>query len=304
MCVIKKGEKMSEVGAIDAIMTPIYQINVQRSKVNPFAPVDEMADSDSSKVKENPFTSPDEVIQAFNLYDPKNRLKILSLFSTSQQLEIIPLMEKESMVLGMKLYDKDKILNMLFDTSQQDISQVLQGSLPLEKAFQLIPEEFLNNFIMSKDLQKEDFIGGFQNMGTQELMKILETITGMPQKNRPHDELLNTLSGLPIEFLQPSLLASKPEMKATLIAKMTESNNELFNLFPKAQLLMPLDKIGKEKTLKGFNNLEKEMLTDMLKQLPEELLPLLLTLIEPQKLASSLIEKYQSVIIKALSGDT
>jgi hypothetical protein len=302
MCVVKKGVEMSEIGAIDSISTPIYQLNTQRAAFNPFAPVEEMSDVESAKVKENPFNTATQVIEAFNLYDPKNRLLILSLFSRDQQQDVISLLGKESMVLGMKLYDEDKILNLLFDTSQQDISKVLMGSMPMEKIFELIPEELLNNFILSKDLEKPDFMAAFEQFSPQELGKLLETIMGVPQKNRPLDEMLNVLSGLPLEFLQPSLLATKPEQKTLLIANMMKSNNELFDLFPKAQLLIPLDKVGKEKTLNGFGNLEEGMLSGMLKQLPDELLPLLLTLIEPEKLAKALIEKYQDVIIKALSG--
>ena len=293
---------MSEIGAIDSLMTPIYQLNTQRAAVNPFAPVDQMADAQSTKVKENPFNTAAQLIEAFDLYDPKNRLKILSLFTQEQQQQVLPLLGKDAMVLGMKLYDKEKLLNLLFGTSQQDISKVLMGSMPMEKIFELIPEEFLNNFILSKDLQKEDFMAAFQQFSPQELSKLLETITGTPQKNSSFGEMFKVLSELPLEFLQPSLLATKPEQKVSLISNMMKSNQELFKLFPKSQLLMPLDQIGKEKTLKGFNNLEPSMLGCMLQQLPPELMPLLLTLISPDKLANVLIEKFQDVIIKALSG--
>jgi len=304
ICVGRKGERMSEIGAIDSITTPIYQLNTQRAAVNPFASVDKMADTQSTKVKENPFKTAEQLVEAFNLYDPKNRLKILSLFSNEQQQEVVALLGKDSMVLGMKLYDEEKILNLLFGTSQQDISKVLMGTMPMEKIFQLIPEEFLNNFILSKDLQKPDFMNAFAQFSTLELSKLLETITGMSQKNRPSDELLQALAGFPLEYLQPSLLAIKPEQKTALIANMMRDNKELFNLFPKAQLLMPLDKVGKEEMLKGFGNLQKSKLSAMLQKMPEQLMPMLLTLIPPDQLAKALIEKYQDVILKALSGKT
>ena len=298
----RKGEKMSEIGAIDSLTTPIFQLNTQRAGFNPFASVGEMSDVKLTKVKENPFKTTEQLIEAFNLYDPKNRFTILNLFSREQQQEVIALLGKDAMVLGMKLYDEDKILNLLFGTSQEDISKVLMGSMPMEKIFELIPEEFLNKFILSEDLEKQDFMAGFVQFSQDELCKLLETITGMPQKNRPFEEMINALGLLPLEFLQPSLLGVKPEQKIALIANMMKENQELFKLFPKAQLLMPLDKVGKENTLKGFKNLKKEMLGNMLKQLPDEMLPLLLTLIDPERLARVLIEKYRDDIIKALSG--
>jgi len=294
---------MAEISPIDSISTPVYQLNTKRTGVNPFAPVDKMADNAAAtKVQENPFHQTEELIEAFDLYDPKNRYKILNLFSRDQQQEVLGLLGDDSLVLGMKLYDEEKILNLLFDTSQQDISKVLMGALPMEKIFEMIPEEFFNKFIVSDELEKDNFMQAFQLFSQEDLSKLMESMTGIPQKNISKDVMLNTLSSIPLEKLQPSLLTITPKQKIKLVSNMMKTNQELFNLFPKAQLLMPLDKIGKEQTLQGFGNLDPEVTGGMLKQLPDELLPLLLTLIPTEKLANALINKYQDVILAALEN--
>lgn len=293
-----------EIGAIDSLTPPIYQINIQRSGINPFAPVDDAANATTKetdeKAKTNYFTSSGQLIEAFSLNDPQQRQFLISFIPVEEQKKIISFLSPESMVLGMKLYDENKIMNLLFETSQQDISKVLRGTMPLQQIFEMIPEEFLNRFIISEDLQKEDFTEGFKLLSQEQLAKILGAVIGTPQNNKTFDELLNIAGGIPFEALQPSLLAVKPEQKTALIAAMTKNNEELFNLFSKSQLLTPLDNIGKEETLKGFGNLDPNIVGGMLTQLPDELLPLLLTLIDTETLAKIVLEKYPQAINKAL----
>lgn len=295
---------MLEIGAIDFLTPPIYQIDTQRSGINPFAPVDDVATANTKetdeKAKTNNFTNANQLIEAFNLYDPESKQKLLSFIPAEEQKKLINLLNPQAMVLGMKLYDEEKILNLLFETSQKDISKVLKGTLPLQEIFQMIPEDTLNKFILSEDLQKGDFMEGFKLLSQGQLSKILGTIIGLPQDNKTIPEMLNTLKSLPIELLQPSLLATKTGQKINLISAMVTSNDELFKLFPKSQLLIPLDNIGKEDTLKGFDNLEPETIGGMLKQLPDELLPLLLTLVSTELLARIVLEKYPEAINKAV----
>jgi Mg/Co/Ni transporter MgtE len=295
---------MSEVGAIDAFsgLGSIFQLNTKRTSINPFASVDEMSDVSKTDAQESPFSNSEELIDAFNLYDPKNRIKILSLFSSSQKQEVTGLLGKEGLQMAMKLYDKEKLMNLLFGTSQQDISKVLMNVMPLEKAFQMIPEKALTKFIMSKELEKNNFIEAFANYSVADLAKLLGTLTGVPQRNKEKGAMIATLSKIPLDSLKPMLASTKQEQKVTLVSKMTGTNNDLFDLFPKSELLTPLDNVGKEETLKGFSGLDEDVMLGMVSGLPEEFMPLLLSMIPTEKLANALIEKYPDIIQKALAG--
>ncbi len=297
---------MLEIGSIDSSITPVYQLDTQRSGINPFAPVDNTVAENIQKTEEiaklNNISSASELVATFSLTEPSNKLKVLSMLNYSQQLAIIDLLAPEAKVLGMKLYSKEKILNLLFDTSKKDISKVLKGAMPQEKIFQLIPEEFLNRFIMSDKLEKNDFKKAFEKYSPEQLIKFMENLTSIPMKGKSKPELLKMLEKVPLKVLQPNLLAIKPEQKALLIAKMTEENNDLFDIFSKGQLLMPLDKIDKEETINGFKNLDTNLVGDMLTQLPDELMPLLLTMVNSEALANTLLNKYPEVITQAFSN--
>ena len=308
----KKGGQMLEIDIIDSSITPIYQIDTQRSKVNPFAPVDNVVEKTSQKTEENAkvnnVKTASELIELFSLSEPSNKIKVLSKLNYSQQLAIIDLLNPESKVLGMKLYSKEKILNMLFETSQEQISNVLVGALPMKKIFEFIPEEFLNRFFLSDQLEKKNFTKAFEQYSQEELIKFMENLTGIPMKGKDKAEMLQMLERVPLEVLQPNLLAIKPEQKILLISKMMEANKpeegekNLFTIFSKGQLMMPLDKIDKEQILKGFNNLNTNLVGNMLSQLPNELMPLLLSMVDTEALSNMLINQFSNVITEAF-GD-
>ena len=297
---------MLEINPLDSSITPIYQIDTQRSSVNPFAPADEAAaettQQTEDKAKTNNIASATEFVNTFSLSEPSNKLRVLSMLNYTQQKDIVDLLDPEAKVLGMKLYDKEKILNLLFETSQQDISKVLMGAMPMEKIFEMIPEDFLNRFIMSDQLDKTNFMQAFEKFNPDQLRKFIENLTGLPQQNKAVPDMLRALSKIPFELLQPSLLTIKPEQKALMISKMMESNNELFQLFPKAQLLIPLAKSDKEEMLAGFGNLDTQLVGNMLLQLPQEMLPLVLTMINSEALSGTLLNKYPDVITAAFSN--
>lgn len=294
---------MLEIGSIDSSITPIYQIDTQRSGINPFAPVEtavaETVQKTEENAKVNNITSASELIKIFSLTEPSNKLKVLSNLNYSQQLALIDLLNPEAKVLGMKLYSKDKILNMLFETSKKDISKVLMGAMPMKKIFQLIPEEFLNRFILSDKLDKDNFRKAFQKFSPEQLTKFMENLIGIPMKGKSKPDMLKMLEKVPLKVLQPNLLTIKPEQKVLLISKMMEADNDLFDVFSKGQLLMPLDKIDKEQALTGFNNLDTNLVGNMLTQLPDELMPLLLTMVDSDALANTLLNKYPDIITAA-----
>lgn len=303
----KKGGQMLEIGLIDSSIIPVYQLDTQRSSVNPFAPVENAVEETSQKTEENAkvnnIKSASELVEAFNLSEPSNKLKVLSKLNYSQQLAMIDLLAPAAKVLGMKLYSKEKILNMLFDTSKKDISKVLMGSMPMQKIFQSIPEEFLNRFIMSDKLDKNNFKKAFEKYSPEQLIKFMENLTSIPMKGKSKPELLKMLDKVPLKVLQPNLLAIKPEQKVLLISKMMEADQDknLFEIFSKGQLMMPFDKIDKEETLEGFKNLDTEMVGNMLSQLPDELMPLLLTMIDGEAMVNTLLNKFPEVITSAFS---
>lgn len=291
-----------EIGTIDSI-NPFLPLDGENLGINPFAPAEEENTQDTTATAPT-FSKPEELIEAFNLNDAQNRLILIGLMDKVQQTDALNLLTPEALALGMQFYEQDKILDLLYSTDQQAIFQVFSGIMPLAKMIEMIDEDVLNNFLLSDKLEKDMFVKAFNEMEDKDLTKIMESLTGTPQANTDPQLIRATLSSIPEENIQPIMLTILPEQKGSLIAQLVGQNEELTELFPKNKLMMPLEELGKEKTLKGIENLEPQVLTNMIEELPEELMPLLLVLIEPEELATKVLQKYDSVLQKVmLSGN-
>ena len=287
-----------EIGAVDSF-NPFMPLDGKNLGINPFAPSEENQDT-------NPvlptFSKPEELIEAFKLDDPQNRLSLIGFLDKAQQKEALQMLTPEALVLGMQFYEQDKILDLLYNTDQSAIFQVFEGIMPLEKMIAMIDEDVLNNFLLSDKLDKEMFVKAFNKMEDKDLVKIMESLTGSPQENTDPKLILASLCAIPEENIKPIMLTILPEQKGSLIAQLLDENNELSELFPKNKLMLPLEEMGKEKTLKGIENLDTEVVSKMIEELPEELMPLLLVLVEPEQLATEMLKKYDNVLTKAMSA--
>ena len=287
-----------EIGAVDSF-NPFMPLDGKNLGINPFAPAEENQDT-------NPvlptFSKPEELIEAFKLDDPQNRLSLIGFLDKAQQKEALQMLTPEALVLGMQFYEQDKILDLLYNTDQSAIFQVFEGIMPLEKMIAMIDEDVLNNFLLSDKLDKEMFVKAFNKMEDKDLVKIMESLTGSPQENTDPKLILESLCAIPEENIKPIMLTILPEQKGSLIAQLLDENNELSELFPKNKLMLPLEEMGKEKTLKGIENLDTEVVSKMIEELPEELMPLLLVLVEPEQLATEMLKKYDNVLTKAMSA--
>lgn len=287
-----------EIGAVDSF-NPFMPLDGKNLGINPFAPAEENQDTNSVLPT---FSKPEELIEAFKLDDPQNRLSLIGFLDKAQQKEALQMLTPEALVLGMQFYEQDKILDLLYNTDQSAIFQVFEGIMPLEKMIAMIDEDVLNNFLLSDKLDKEMFVKAFNKMEDKDLVKIMESLTGSPQENTDPKLILASLCAIPEENIKPIMLTILPEQKGSLIAQLLDENNELSELFPKNKLMLPLEEMGKEKTLKGIENLDTEVVSKMIEELPEELMPLLLVLVEPEQLATEMLKKYDNVLTKAMSA--
>ena len=223
-----------EIGAVDSF-NPFMPLDGKNLGINPFAPAEENQDT-------NPvlptFSKPEELIEAFKLDDPQNRLSLIGFLDKAQQKEALQMLTPEALVLGMQFYEQDKILDLLYNTDQSAIFQVFEGIMPLEKMIAMIDEDVLNNFLLSDKLDKEMFVKAFNKMEDKDLVKIMESLTGSPQENTDPKLILASLCAIPEENIKPIMLTILPEQKGSLIAQLLDENNELSELFPKNKLML------------------------------------------------------------------
>ena len=71
------------------------------------------------------YNSPSKLIKIFKLTDVENKFVILHNMDDKTRLQVLPLLEKEDLVMGMYFFTKDKLLSMLMEVDIEELVNVI-----------------------------------------------------------------------------------------------------------------------------------------------------------------------------------
>ena len=100
------------------------------------------------------YNSPEKLIKIFRLTDVENKFVLLHSMDDQTRAEVLPLLDKEDLVMGLYFFNQDKLLEMLMQVDTEELVNVVLDAFPPEQVIMMIPEEDLAKFFLSKDLEK------------------------------------------------------------------------------------------------------------------------------------------------------
>lgn len=104
------------------------------------------------------FTNVEKLVKIFKLSDPNNKLEILSEMTAQQLYLFLPVMEETDLSEGLKYFTQDKLLAMLEKIPPEQIVNTVFEMFSKEEVIQYLPEEQLNKFLTSTDIEKIKFL--------------------------------------------------------------------------------------------------------------------------------------------------
>ena len=125
------------------------------------------------------FSSSDKLIKIFKLTNVENKFVLLQSMDTLTREKVLPLLEKDDLVMGLYFFKQDKLLEMLKEVKIEELINVVLDAFPFEQIITLIPEENLAEFFQSNKLDKYVIANEFKNMPHEVMSQFLEGITGM-----------------------------------------------------------------------------------------------------------------------------
>ena len=115
--------------------------------------------------------------------------------------------------------------------------------------------------------------------------------------NMNKDQVLKFLDNLEPDKFKTALKCFQIEEKSKLIMFLTQEDPKLLAEFSKPALTDPLKRLDKSKIVQNMNLLEPEDLIKMVEQLPDELLSVVVTQIDPMVFAEILTKNFQDVLL-------
>lgn len=247
--------------------------------------------------------NPSFVINLFDLADNNNKFLILREMNSQQLQEFLPKMEQNDLLQGLYYFSKDKLMKLLEELPSEQLVNVVFQMFSKEKIVEYMPDEQLNKFLTSHEIDKNKILKHMQSIPPEYVAQVLEQITGEAVDDNKMNsiDLSKEFSKLnPLDY-QNALQAFQPIQKQQLVLSLGKEHTEWFQLFD-AHAYTKIINREKEKpeVVKNMNVVEHENIENMLKELPDDLLSTVITQIDTENFAEILIDKMPEIIARIM----
>lgn len=241
------------------------------------------------------------VMELFDFADTNNKYMILREL-TAQQLEVfLPEMEEKDLLQGLFFFTQDKLMKMLEELPAEQLVNTAFELFSQEEIVQLMPEEQLDKFLTSTDIDKNKILKHMQSIPPEYVAQVLEQITGESHENMDSIDLSKEFGELnPLEY-QDALKAFQPTQKQQLVLSLGKEHEEWFQLFDAHAYTTIMNREKQQpEIIKGMSVIEPEYIQNMIEELPNDLLSLVITQMDTEKFAEILMDEFPEVIAEII----
>lgn len=241
------------------------------------------------------------IMELFDLADTNNKYMILREL-TAQQLQIfLPEMEEKDLLQGLFFFTQDKLMKMLEELPSEQLVNTAFQLFSKEEIVQLMPEEQLDKFLTSTDIDKNKILKHMQSIPPEYVAQVLEQITGESHENMDSIDLSKEFGELnPLEY-QDALKAFQPTQKQQLVLSLGKEHEEWFQLFDAHAYTTIMNREKQQpEIIKGMSVIEPEYIQNMIEELPNDLLSLVITQMDTEKFAEILMDEFPEVIAEII----
>lgn len=244
------------------------------------------------------FTNPDQLVKIFKLADPKNKLEILSEMTAQELAIFLPEMEESDLTEGLKYFTQDKLLAMLESIPPEQLVLTVFEMFSQEEIIQYLPEDQLDKFLTSTDMDKEKIMEHMKDIPPEFIAQMLEAVTGKAVEDDMNQQaMLDQVRGFnPLEF-QNALLSLQPLAKQQLTLGLAKEDTKLFQLFDARAYTNMINTYKQQPELvKAMDVIEEDQKIKMLKELPNDLLSIVITQMDARDFADILINRCPQIL--------
>ena len=240
-------------------------------------------------------SNPEELAKVFQLVEPKNRYLILAHMNKEDLMKIMSYLEPEELLLGLSIFNQEAIVKLMQNLPQETLTKVVLEKMDASKFVKNLPTKFLDEFMESDKLDRSMFMEALQEIDDEQLQKMMEHFTGQPCYQEK-GEIVEQLGSLNDDNFMKAMRSFEPEGKQQLIINMLKKTPDLFEEFSVEAMTHPFKTMEKSEILKSLSILETEELLPMVQEMPQEVMALVATQINPEMLAKVLCADFKNVI--------
>ena len=249
------------------------------------------------------FTNPSMLIELFKLSDPKNKLIIMQQMTSAQLEKVLPMLEKDDLIQGLRYFTMDSLMKMLEKLPKEELLKTVFQLFSERQIIELMPEKQLDKVLTGIDMDKELVLKNLKSIPETYLRQMIESITGSESKEANSAELIATISSFGDLDYKNALRNLDVTQKRNLTLLITSTDNKYYmNFDSDAYTHIISREREKEDTVKAMGVIKPEYLEKMLTNLPPDLLQIVCTQIDTEKFADALITKFPELLAKLIAS--
>lgn len=248
------------------------------------------------------FSNPADLLKMFKLADPKNKFRILSQMSSADLQSFLNVLEKEDLAIGLNFFTQDKLLKLLESIPKEQLVQVALEMFPPREIMKLMPDAQIDKFLQSSDLDKGMVLKHLKSLPPEMIASMIENATGQPVKGSNQGDLIKQLSQLPPDKYKDALTSMDPQIKRQFILGMASEDPKLFQLFDTDSYIGLLNKKQKPELVQAMGSIDQTQMMKMIEQLPQDLLAVVVSQIDPEIFADLLVNNFQDILAQIAAG--
>ncbi len=240
-------------------------------------------------------TNPEELSKVFQLINPKNRYLILKNMNKEDLMKVMENLETEQFVLGLSMLNQEALVKLMTYLPPESLAKVVLANMDVNKFVKVIPEEYLDEFLTSDKIDKNMIMKAMKDIDDEQLQKMMENYTGQPCYDEP-DVILQKMSEMSDDDFMKAVSSFEPEGKQQLVVNLIKNKPDLFEEFSVDAMTHPFKSMQKEDILKSLTVLEPKEFMPMMEELPQEIMAIIATQIDPRVFAQILTSEFSDII--------
>lgn len=277
----------------------------------------ESGNSKAANFDSEVLSNPAKLVELFQLNNVGNKYQLLSNMNEHDLQQLLPLLDPSDMIAGLQFFDKEKLLSLTESLPKDQLLKYTQDMFSQEQLMQLMPESQLNKMLSSTDMDKQSEMSALKSLNPAILSQMYEAATGQSMQVEENStnmdgskntaaissNVLGQLQGLSDDKFQEAILNMPPASKKNFSLIMVQSNPKLLDSIDSSAYSNIIgQKKDKQDMLRSANTIEPEQLVKMLEKLPKDLTAVVLTQIDPMKLANVLQSNFKQILSQVVAG--
>ena len=284
--------------------TQYFEISTQRLNEYASKSIEEIMEleleqgNDYAALISSAMQNPQKLAKLLQLMDPKNRYLIIRNLSENDLEKLIPYLEQDDLLWGLRYFRVDKIIEMLNKLPTEELMSVVLQRFTLKDIFLLMPTEEMDKFFENEKVERKDVMKHFEALDPSELERILVEQFGSVMKEKNQEEQLKFMESLKDDDFIKMLQGLKKHDKIDLMVSLCKEKPKLLEEINPECLTNPMRTMEKHDILQCMSVLDPEFLIPLVEELPPDLLQVVATQIDPIVFAQVLIDEFPDVLSK------